>query len=236
MKKINWKLLGPADIEVRAQFLSQDKKDKMLLLLYQTARTAQDAFDEQFGEFGWTCEYRAVGDKIYGRISVKDTETGEWIYKEDTGTESNIAADKGQASDIFKRVAVKWGFARELYTAPRIIVDNDGYNCTGYRVSKIEYNDRREITALIIVNCFGKVVYDYNGENAENRAVSEPKKNISPAETLKAFCHNKKKAPNINIECLKKFYDFYLKKMGAWKGKIDCPTLWDRWISRERAA
>ena len=236
MKRIDWKLMGPDDIEVRAQFLEAGKKDKVLLLLYQNARTTQEAFDSQFGEFGWTCEYRSVGNQIYGRISVRDPETHEWIYKEDTGAESNIEKEKGLASDIFKRVAVKWGFARELYSAPRIVVDNDGYNCTGYRVSEIRYNDRREIIALIIVNRFGKVIYTYGGENVENRTVSEPNRGTSPLEALKAFCGGKKKESGICIDCLKRFYDFYSKKAATWKGKMDCSTLWERWLALERKA
>lgn len=52
MKTINWKLLEPKDIEVRVGSFLGDNKEKVSLLLYQNARTAMDAFDEQFGEFG----------------------------------------------------------------------------------------------------------------------------------------------------------------------------------------
>src|ERR1700710_2501614 len=38
-----------------------------------------------------------------------------WVWKWDTGSESKVEAEKGQASDSFKRAAVKWGIGRFLY-------------------------------------------------------------------------------------------------------------------------
>lgn len=241
MNKIDWKLLEPQDIDVRPQFLGQGKTDKVALLLYQNCRTAQDAFDAQFGEFGWSCEYRAVGDQIYGRISVKDPQTGEWVYKEDTGSESNIEKEKGLASDIFKRVAVKWGFARELYTAPKIIVDNDGYNCSGYKVSKISYDQNRRITALEIVNRFGKVVWATENKISENKGNSEPKVGAqSVKDTFKEWVKAKKTqllARNDQYELgeLEQFFNHYWNgRLDIWSGNIYPERLWNTWIAQAR--
>lgn len=236
MKKIEWKLLTPKQIEVRPQFLEQGKKDKLLLLLYQDARCAMDGFDEQFGEFGWKCDYKQVGEKVYGCIAVWDEDKKMWIEKWDTGDESNIAADKGQASDILKRCAVKWGFARELYTSPRMVVDNDGYDCRGYRVSKINYDENRKINALTIVNRFGKVVYTYGQENVENTPVSAPNKDKSNLDILTEFCSGKKKEQGINLNCLRKFYEFYKTRATEWKGTIQPEKLWTSWEAREKKA
>ena len=38
--------------------------------------------------------------------------------KRDTGTESLTEAEKGLASDSFKRSCFNWGIGRETYTAP----------------------------------------------------------------------------------------------------------------------
>lgn len=38
-----------------------------------------------------------------------------WVWKWDMGTESDFEEEKGEASDAFKRAAVKWGIGRFLY-------------------------------------------------------------------------------------------------------------------------
>jgi len=48
-----------------------------------------------------------------GGIGIK-CESG-WVWKWDCGTESKTDAEKGEASDSFKRAAVKWGVGRFLY-------------------------------------------------------------------------------------------------------------------------
>jgi hypothetical protein len=39
----------------------------------------------------------------------------EWVWKTDTGSESNIEKEKGHSSDAFKRACVHWGIGRFLY-------------------------------------------------------------------------------------------------------------------------
>lgn len=156
MKRIEWPLLTAEDIEVR---IASCKDGKTTLLLYQNSRTAMNAFDNMFGEFGWQCEYYNAGGQIYCKIGVYDDDRGEWIWKSDTGSESNIEAEKGFSSDCFKRTAVRWGFARELYTAPLIIIDNDN-KWRKFRVKEIGY-DGRKITRLVIADSYGNVVFTY---------------------------------------------------------------------------
>jgi hypothetical protein len=55
-------------------------------------------------------------------VSIWNAETGQWVGKEDTGTESNTEAQKGLASDSFKRACFNWGIGRELYDYPVISV------------------------------------------------------------------------------------------------------------------
>lgn len=220
MARINWELMRPQDIEIRPAMV---KDGKATLLLYQDSRNTMDALDRNFGEFGWKIEYKDVAGQIYGKLSIKDPDTGEWVSKEDTGEESNISAQKGQSSDILKRCAVRFGYGRELYTAPRIKIDDDGYGCSGYKVSNISYNDNREITALTIVNRFGKVVYSFPTE-AQNKPVEEDKATI-----LKNFCTEMKPTVLSKDELLK-FYNFYVPKMATWKGAFNPDVLWKRWL------
>lgn len=95
------------------------------------------------------------------------------MKKQDVGVESNTEKEKGQASDAFKRAGFNVGIGRELYSAPFTYVElNDGewkvekvqgrdvyrtYPNVKFSVTKIGYNDRREIVDLTIVDRFGNV-------------------------------------------------------------------------------
>ncbi len=50
---------------------------------------------------------------------MKNPENGEWVSKQDVGTESYKEKEKGRASDSFKRACFNIGIGRELYTADR---------------------------------------------------------------------------------------------------------------------
>ena len=230
INNIKWDLLQPEDIEVRVGNKIKDT-DNISLLLYQDSRCTARNLNKQFGAFGWQIDYKVVGDQIYGTLSIWDEDKKQWVSKSDTGDKSNISEDKGQSSDILKRCAVRWGFGVELYTAPKIVVPNDGYNCSGYKVSEIQYNDNREITHITLVNRFGKVVYTWNIDNTENPPVNKPyndnpsKSNI---ELLKEFCSNKKLEIGVDINQLTKFYNYYSTK--DFKGKMNVEQLWNNWI------
>lgn len=164
MKTIQWDLLQPQDIEVRVANKIKDTNN-VAMLLYQDSRCTARNLDKQFGQFGWQIDYKVVGQQIYGTLSIYDEEKQQWVSKSDTGDKSNISEDKGQSSDILKRCAVRWGFGTELYTSPRIVVEDDGYGNSGYKVSKIQYNDNREIIQLTIVNRFNKEVFNWSINN-----------------------------------------------------------------------
>lgn len=244
-KNLEWKLLGASDIEIRPQFFGNGEKDKLTLLLYQNARTAMNAFDEKFGEFNWKCDYKEVAGKVYGCIAVWDADKNAWVEKWETGEESNIAADKGQASDIFKRAAVRWGYARELYTAPRIIVENDGYNCSGYRVSQITYDENRRINSLEIVDRFGNVKYTYgNGQEQvfNKKQPSKPVQNTKPVqnkgnnlEMLREFCRKQIEAEPEWKDDILKFGTTYSKLLPNWKGNFLVEKCYEKWVANRRA-
>ena len=106
--------------------IAQIKENGLSLLLYKDARCDQNILDEVVGPFNWKREH--TRDNRNCIVSIKNPETGEWISKEDTGTESNTEKEKGLASDSFKRACFNWGIGRELYTAPFIWVSSK--DCT----------------------------------------------------------------------------------------------------------
>lgn len=91
---------------------------------YIDARYVQDVFDDAVGPENWQTRFELIpepdgGAHMRGGIGVlvsRDTEA-EWVWKYDVGEESEIEALKGSYSDAFKRAAVHWGVARDLYAA-----------------------------------------------------------------------------------------------------------------------
>lgn len=232
MNRIEWDLMGPDAIEVRP---AQVKDGKVTLLCYQNGRNTMDALDKQFGEFGWKVEYKDVAGQIYGRLSIKDPDTGEWIYKEDTGEESNISASKGQSTDILKRLAVRFGYGRELYSVPRIVIPDDGYG-NHLKVSEVSWNDSRECTHITLVNKFGKVMYtwDKDGEHKQDDEVkpvpNQTKDDYkSNCDLLKEWCSLKKQEDGVDKGELLRFYNFYSERCCKWPNRVRPELLWEKW-------
>ena len=130
------------------------------LLLYKDARVDMNILDETFGVYGWSREHKMIGDRLYCTVGIRDKDSGEWVYKQDVGTESYTEKEKGQASDSFKRACFNIGIGRELYTAPFIWISSSNCNLTEkngkwttydrFAVSDIAITDKK-ITGLVIV-------------------------------------------------------------------------------------
>lgn len=84
------------------------------MLAYIDARYVQDRLDEVVGSENWANEFIEVKGGVVCRIGIDIAGSG-WVWKSDVGVESNIEATKGNYSDAFKRAAVLWGIARDLY-------------------------------------------------------------------------------------------------------------------------
>lgn len=158
-----FRLLTEGEIECRVSEI--DKQGKWLkLLLYKTARTDAALLDETVGPMNWCNEYREIDGKMYCGISIK-SEAGEWVQKWNVGTESNMEAEKGEASDAMKRAGFAWGIGAELYSAPKIKIPAEKCNIKQYngkyknydnfQVEKIAYDDAQNICGLAI-QCNGK--------------------------------------------------------------------------------
>ena len=198
------RLLSKDDIEVRvAQTDVRGDSVSVNLLLYKNARVDMKILDELFTPFGWKRSHKLIDGQLFCCVEVRDPETREWITKEDVGTESNTEAEKGRASDSFKRACVNWGIGRELYTAPKVKVrlgenefsrDQSGRVrvWTSFDVAEIGYDKKtRTITRLVIADRDGRIRYTF-GEQAEE-AAEKPAKSTrtrkgkeTPAEPEKA--------------------------------------------------
>lgn len=151
--------LTAEDIEVRVQSV---KQSGLVLLLYKNARVDMNILDETVHPENWQREHYECKGNLFCRVGIrtclKDNEAvAEWVWKADCGTESNTEAQKGEASDSFKRACFNWGIGRELYTSPFIwipaanckIENNKCYD--RFAVEKIIIENKR-ITALAIWN------------------------------------------------------------------------------------
>lgn len=107
------------EIEVRVGSIGKKGAN---MLLYKNARVDMAILDEEFTPFGWQDRYEERKNVMYCSIGVKSPD-GEWVWKEDCGTESFTEKEKGEASDAFKRAGFRWGIGRELYTAPKILLE-----------------------------------------------------------------------------------------------------------------
>lgn len=160
-------LLHANEISCRVQQISEKG---LSLLLYVTSRDGQKRLDEKYGPMGWMDKYEVIDGDLYCIISAWDKEKQMWIAKEDVGTASYTAKEKGRASDAFKRACVKHGIGRELYTAPFIWIassycniktDSNGKSSTRdkFHVNFITYTSDGKIDELEIVNQDMSIVF-----------------------------------------------------------------------------
>lgn len=157
---MKFRKLRADEIDVRVASVTENGCS---LLLYKDARVDQNILDETFGIFNWQRSHQLIGDRLYCTVSVKNTETGEWVSKQDVGTESFTEPEKGQASDSFKRACFNFGIGRELYTAPFVWVSADKCSIKAgkngkpavydrFKVQDIGYSENGNINRLAIVN------------------------------------------------------------------------------------
>jgi hypothetical protein len=105
-------------IDFRVQ--SINKGGYATILAYKDARCDMQRLDEVCGPLGWKREHSR--DNHNCTVLIWDADHNHWVGKEDTGTVSNTEAEKGLASDSFKRACFNWGIGRELYDYPVIQV------------------------------------------------------------------------------------------------------------------
>lgn len=185
----------------------------------------QRILDETFGIFGWKRSHQCIDGSLYCTVEILDRESGQWVAKQDVGTNGLAEKEKSQASDSFKRACFNWGIGRELYTAPFIWIPagkaeiqkrGERFFCHDrFHVGSIGYNAEREITQLKILDEKGRTVYELKG----GEAACSPEK----MEALKAELER----TGVTMEAVKDRYkirkpetmseELYGKIMGALK-------------------
>jgi hypothetical protein len=166
---MNFRDLTADEIECRVQSV---KQNGLVLLLYKNARCDMNILDETVGAENWQREHYECKGNLFCRVGIFCHLLGQeefkdgWVWKSDCGTESNTEAQKGEASDSFKRACFNWGIGRELYTAPFTWIPankcniREGKNAQGKTVyscyDKFEIEkiiiENKKITAISIVN------------------------------------------------------------------------------------
>jgi len=178
---IKFRDLNADEIELR---IAQIKESGFQLLLYKNARVDMQILDETVGEENWQREHYECKGNLFCKVGIntnfdKPDKEDRWIWKSDCGAETMTEAEKGEASDSFKRACTNWGIGRELYTSPFVWIKAED--------AKIEKNDKgklvcrerfyvssiiienKKITGLKIINKNNKCVYSYGApQDAEN--------------------------------------------------------------------
>lgn len=237
------------EIEVRVGHKIKNTNN-VSMLLYIDSRAVTKYLDEWVGPFNWQTEFNTAGPLVVGKLGIWDDNKQQWIWKSDTGSESNIEAEKGLISDTYKRLLSRWGVT-ELYTAPDIVLPDDGYNNSGYKVSEIDYDENRNITHLVITNRFGKELFRWDMGNKTTPIVKTTPKQVINDESLEwtddepkkdnltmltEFCGDKKNDETVDKKQLVRFYNFYKEKANTWKGSFNIPQLFNRWITTAKIA
>jgi hypothetical protein len=128
--------------------------------------------DEVVGANNWQNDFKVINNNLYCGIGIFNSDSNQWVWKWDCGTESNTEKEKGEASDSFKRAGFKWGIGRELYTAPFTWISSDKVDIKStsgkfstfdkFEVEQIVY-DNKKIVALSIKNITkGKRAFIYD--------------------------------------------------------------------------
>lgn len=149
--------LRAGEIEVR---VSQVKANGLALLLYKDSRVDQRILDETVGAERWQKRFYTCKDTLFCSVGIAFPDSA-WVWKDDAGEPSNTSAQKGEASDAFKRACFNWGIGRELYTAPFIWVgaehasirqNGQRFQCFDrFSVQRIQI-EHKQITGVRIVN------------------------------------------------------------------------------------
>lgn len=230
------------EIEVRVGHKIKNTNN-VSMLLYIDSRAVTKYLDEWVGPFNWQTEFNTAGPLVVGKLGIWDDNKQQWVWKSDTGSESNIEAEKGLISDTYKRLLSRWGVT-ELYTAPDIVLPDDGYNNSGYKVSEIDYDENRNIIHLVITNRFGKELFRWDIGNVTPMVKTAPKQVINDESLewtddepkkdnrtlLTEFCASKKMEEGINKDELLRFYNYYSKK--EFKGLMNVERLWSKWTEK----
>lgn len=205
MDKLNFRTLHADEIECRVGAVTDGKGCS--LLMYKNARVDMTLLDEVVGPENWKRSHELINGNLFCTVAVR-SDKGEWVTKQDVGTESYTEKEKGQASDAFKRACVNWGIGRELYTCPFVWINlnenewKSGSNGkrqpkTRFVVSTIEYDDQRRVSFIEIKDDKGKVRYTWGNSSELDDLREEAIDRVKRATTRKELEDTYKLYPNL---------------------------------------
>jgi len=198
MKELKFPLLNKDQIEVR---VGQVSAKGCTLLLYKTSRTDAEILDTVVGQGNWqkrfyTLQGVGVGDSVRSivvcSVGIYDEDKQQWIWKDDSGTESQVEQDKGVCSDAFKRASGGscWGIGRELYYTGFIFAkvptqpksNGKGYELTdrfqSFEVQEISWKENPlTLKTLVIIDNNGNVVFSKGNTEKVAQTSQKPQKN-----------------------------------------------------------
>lgn len=185
------RLLKANEIDVRVQMVNQNY---ISVLLYKDARVDMKILDETFGPMNWQRRHDVINNNLFCTVSIYDEDKKQWISKQDVGIPSYTQAEKGEASDSFKRACINIGIGRELYSAPAIFITpqpgevtqnkNKYQTKSRFYVKEIEYADNREIAHLTIIDGKGNQRYSWGRKTqaqppvANNKPMNQQNNNL----------------------------------------------------------
>ena len=200
MKELKFPLLNKDQIEVRVGQVSQKG---CTLLLYKTSRTDSEILDKVIGAGNWqkrfyTLQGVGIGESVRSivvcSVGIYDDDKHEWIWKDDSGTESQVEQDKGICSDAFKRAAGGscWGIGRELYYTGFIFAkvptqqktNGKGFELAdkfmSFEVKEISwYENPLALKTLVIVDNNGNVVFSKGSNEKVSQTAQKPTQNVN---------------------------------------------------------
>lgn len=157
------------------------------MVAYIDARDVDAIFDAAVGKLNWQKREKPIevsrevkkdpdnfkskevirfdSKELFCEIGVFNPSINDWVWKSDVGTESNTEAEKGQASDAFKRAAVHWGVGAFLYRLGTLSLPTAKYvNAKGYEkwmVSTKKGDTKQILWDKAEINRFAHLVYQY---------------------------------------------------------------------------
>lgn len=155
-----------------------------MLLLYKDARCDMNILDEAVGSMNWQCSYSR--DNANCTVSIYSDKLEDWVSKEDTGTESNTEAEKGLASDSFKRACFKWGIGRELYTAPFIWIKAE--DCSKLKENNGKWQCFDKFTVRSINYSNGNITYLAIEDEKHRLVFTYGQQELTPRKMLVSYC------------------------------------------------
>lgn len=122
-------------------------KPQATCVAYIEARDCMDILDDVCGPENWQVRYVETKGLLFAEVGIKifnpDQGIDEWVWKSDTGSESNMEPDKGHVSDAFKRACVHWGIGRFLYRLKVRYVDTNEKKTQSNYPYPIDSNNQR---------------------------------------------------------------------------------------------